>query len=91
MGNLLEKPLGYGQIWNVNFPGCDLSDCKGVLYDRTVSHDEFYTDRYTETDLGNGRIAYMVDGQRCYKGTEGTDLHAVINGYVSVGIVNNLS
>ncbi|MBO4901569.1 MAG: 5'/3'-nucleotidase SurE [Lachnospiraceae bacterium] len=91
MQNLLDKPLGYGQIWNVNFPSCELSDCKGVLYDRTVSRDEFYTDRYTETKLPNGRMSYMVDGRRIFSGTEGTDLHAVINNYVSVGIATNIS
>lgn len=91
MKELLDKPLSYGQIWNVNFPGCELSTCKGVLYGRTVSRDEFYSDRYTETDLGNGRMAYMVDGRRNFNGTEGTDLHAVLNDYVSVGIATNIS
>ncbi|MBQ7582787.1 MAG: 5'/3'-nucleotidase SurE [Lachnospiraceae bacterium] len=91
MGKLLDQPLGPGQIWNVNFPGCELSACKGVLYDCKVSRDEFYTDRYTETEISEGHMSYMVDGQRNYAASEGTDLYAVINDYVSVGIVNNLS
>ncbi len=91
MQELLDKPLGYGQIWNVNFPGCELSDCKGVLYDCTVSKDEFYSDRYTEEKLLNGRVAYMVDGRRNFSATEGTDLYAVLHDYVSVGIATNIS
>lgn len=27
LGELLEKPLGRGEIWNVNFPTCPLCDC----------------------------------------------------------------
>ena len=89
--NLLEKPLPSGQIWNVNFPECSLEECGGVLYDRTVSTDEFYKDRYKEEHLENGRISFMVDGIRNWVASEGTDLKAILDGYVSVEIVTNIS
>lgn len=88
---LLEKPLGDNQIWNVNFPGCSLTECKGILRDRTVSKDEFYRDRYIETVISKDRISYMVEGIRNYQATPGTDLQAIIDNYVSIGIVTNIS
>ena len=88
---LLNKPLGVNQIWNVNFPGCRLAECKGILRDRKVSTDVFYKDRYIETPVSEGRISYMVEGIRNYNALEGTDLKAIFDNYVSVGIATNIS
>ena len=88
---LLDKPLKEKQIWNVNFPGCGLSECKGILRDRTVSTDDFYEDHYDEKMVGDGVVEYMVVGVRNYKASEGTDLRAVLDNYVSVGIATNIS
>ena len=91
MAELLDKPLGINQIWNVNFPGGRLAECKGILRDREVSTDAFYVDRYNETAVSEGRISYMVEGIRNYDALEGTDLKAIFDGYVSVGIATNIS
>lgn len=91
MAELMEKPLGINQIWNVNFPGCRLEDCKGVLCDRKVSTDVFYKDRYLVTKVSDGRFSYMVEGIRNYHAPEGTDLKAVFDNYVSIGIATNIS
>ena len=91
LADLMEKPLPPGKIWNVNFPECEPEICKGVLYDRKVSTDEFYKDRYRETHNPDGSVSYMVDGQRNWVASEGTDLKAILDGYVSVGIVTNIS
>ena len=91
MAELLEKPLGINQIWNVNFPGCSLAECRGILRDRKVSTEVFYADRYTETQVSEKRISYMVEGIRNYHATEGTDLKAILDNYVSVGIATNIS
>lgn len=89
--SLLDKPLGVNQIWNVNFPSCSLAECGGILRDRTVSTDDFYKDRYNETVISDGRISYMVEGIRNYQAAEGTDLRAILDNYVSVGIATNIS
>ena len=91
MAELLDKPLGINQIWNVNFPSCKLKECKGILRDREVSTDAYYVDRYNETKVSEGRISYMVEGIRNYDALEGTDLKAIFDGYVSVGIATNIS
>ncbi|MBR6874287.1 MAG: 5'/3'-nucleotidase SurE [Ruminococcus sp.] len=91
MAELMDKPLGVNEIWNVNFPGCSLAECGGVLRDRTVSTDVFYLDSYTERTLPDGGVEYTVDGQRRWEAAEGTDLKAVIEGYVSVGTARNIT
>ncbi|MGN0151210.1 MAG: 5'/3'-nucleotidase SurE [Wujia sp.] len=91
MAELLNKPLAINQIWNVNFPGCRLTACKGILRDRKVSTDDFYKDRYNETMVSEERISYMVEGIRNYKASEGTDLKAILDNCVSVGIATNIS
>lgn len=88
---LLEEPLEPFQIWNVNFPGCTLAECKGVMWDVKVSRDDFYDDHYNETKLPDGKISYMVEGVRNYEAMEGTDLWGILNDYVTVGIATNIS
>ncbi|MCI5620013.1 MAG: 5'/3'-nucleotidase SurE [Lachnospiraceae bacterium] len=91
MAGLIDKPLGINQIWNVNFPGCSLAECQGILRDRKVSTEVFYADRYTETPVSEDRISYMVEGIRNYHAAEGTDLKAILDNCVSVGIATNIS
>lgn len=87
---LIDRPLGFNQIWNVNFPECRLEDFKGILEDRKVSHNSFYIDRYSEKKSEDGTRVFMVDGLYREDAPEGTDFRAVVDGYVSVGIVNNV-
>lgn len=91
IAELLEKPLGRNQIWNVNFPGCRLAECNGILLDRQVSTEVFYEDRYMETKVSEERISYMVEGIRNYNASEGTDLKAILDNCVSIGIATNIS
>ena len=88
---LIDSPLGKNEVWNVNFPGCPLSECKGILYDCKVSDDDFDIVGYNVTAKDGDKITYQVDYKRTWKGSEGTDLYAVVNKYVSVGKVKNIS
>lgn len=91
IAELLNKPLGVNQIWNVNFPGCQLAECNGILRDRKVSADAFYVDRYIETTVSEDKVSYMVEGIRNYSALEGTDLKAIFDNYISIGIATNIS
>lgn len=88
---LLDESIPNGCIHNVNFPDCELGDCKGVLYDRTVSRGMVYKDHYNVVEeLEDGGISYMVEGVFTPEAEEGTDYAAILEGYVSVGVVNNI-
>ena len=91
MAELIDKPLPADSIWNVNFPSCRLSECHGVLRERTVSTDVFYKDSYSMKPDGTGRDICHVIGERKYTAEEGTDLRAIFDNYVSIGPVKNLS
>lgn len=91
IAELITKPLLTNQIWNVNFPGCKLAECNGILRNREVSTDAFFKDHYIETVVSEDRISYMVEGIRNYTAAENTDLKAIFDNYVSIGIATNIS
>ena len=88
---LLEAPLSYGEIWNVNFPDCRLEECKGIQWNRKVSRGMFYRDNYNKTeDLSDGGIRLMVEGQYNEDAEAETDFLAVVEHSISVGKVQNV-
>jgi len=91
MAELIDKSLGVNQIWNVNFPQCSLEECGGILRDRLVSTDAFYNDRYNVVATNGKRVTYMVEGIRNYEASENTDLKAILDNYISIGIATNIS
>ncbi len=92
LGELIKETYIPGQIINVNFPGCTVSECKGVLKDRTVSRLAYYRDHYNEVrKLPNGGIELMVEGIHEPVTEEGSDYGAILGKYVSIGRVNNIS
>lgn len=88
---LIDTEFMPGKIYNVNFPFCPLSECKGVLFDRGVSRGMVYKDEYKVAEkLENGGVRYMVDGVFTPEAENGTDYRAVLDNYVSVGTVQNV-
>ena len=91
LDKIIYKPFIPGHIYNVNFPQCNLSECKGILYDRIVSKGMFFKDKYNEMEkLENGGIRYMIEGILTPSAEEGTDYKAILDHYVSVGMANNI-
>ncbi len=88
---VMNEPYIPGQIINVNFPGCALSECKGILRDRKVSRLAFFRDHYNVlSSYDDGGMELMVEGVHIRESDEGTDYDAVMSGFVSVGRVNNI-
>ncbi|MBR5376041.1 MAG: 5'/3'-nucleotidase SurE [Lachnospiraceae bacterium] len=88
---LIDEPYVPGQIINVNFPGCPLSQCRGILWDRKVSRLAYYKDRYnTLKEYDDGTWEVMVEGLHFPALEEGTDYGAILTDHVSVGRVNNI-
>lgn len=88
---LADRELDASRIWNVNFPGCTLPECRGILRDRAVSGRVVYEDRYLVTErLPDGGKRYMVDGKYQAEAEEGSDFQAVLDHFVSIGTVTNI-
>lgn len=91
LARLLEEPAAGGQIRNVNFPACPPEDCKGILWNTSVSRGMIYRDRYNLLEqLTNGGQRFMVEGIETAEAEDGTDFRAILDGYISVGTVNNI-
>ena len=88
----IDVRYGRSRILNINFPGCPLSECKGIQRNRTASIDSFYHARYKLTETKeDGTMIYMTDDIYNEEAEEGTDFRAILEGYVSVGPVQNIS
>ena len=86
---LLAEPIGDGAIWNVNFPGCAMEDYRGVLWGRTLAPTQLYLDQFSFFEEPDGALRMRNRGVPISKVlvTEGTDVHAVLSGFISVGQV----
>ncbi len=84
---LLDENLSMDRIWNVNFPGCSLSECKGILRDRILAKHQFYQDDYVRTDHADGSFTLRSKGVMVDTAEEGTDISALLDNFVSVGTV----
>ena len=88
---LIDLDPGSDQVWNVNFPGCPLAACSGILRDRTMSQAIVYEDWYQPArQLPGGGIRYVVSGEMQCRAEAGSDFDAILRGAVSIGRVRNL-
>ena len=71
----------------VNFPGCKLSECKGILRDRIPAKHQFYQDDYVRTNHADGSFSLRSKGVMTEKAEEGTDISALLNNFISIGSV----
>lgn len=89
MEELLDRPLPPSALWNVNFPGCPLSECRGILYDRTVAPIQIYQDCFAREELPDGGFALYNAESFCAAedAPENSDVRAVLSGFISVGML----
>ena len=86
LSELLQAAPSRREIWNVNFP---TEHCRGILRDRIVASGGYYSGSLyrTEKELDT-HLQYppMLDVDNSVpRGTEDSDLNAVIRGYISIG------
>ena len=82
---LLAMPIARNRIWNVNFPGKAPEKIRGILWDRIPSQEEYYHDHYDRKDLPDGSVLLTENGIPARTAPEGTDVRALMDGYISVG------
>ena len=90
---LTEAGQARGEVWNVNFPAVAPDQLKGILRDRTVAPIQFYSENYRETRLPDGAVALTGQGLPLTEQDEtpaGTDVEAVLRGYISIGKVRSM-
>ena len=91
LNKIIDIKIEPYQIHNINFPNCAYDDCKGILYDRKVCQGSYYFDIYKEIEqLPNGGKKLIVEGLFNENVEENTDLKAILDKYISVGVVNNI-
>ena len=84
--------LKAGQVINVNFPDCAPEECKGIQWNCRAGIDTPYIDYYTvSAELPRSGKRYTIHWIDRDHANEGTDLRALLDSYVAVGIVNNIS
>lgn len=85
---LLPTAPSAREIWNVNFP---TEHCNGILRDRTVSVGGYYNGTmYVAEEDGQMHVQYpplLPTDFSTHPAPEGSDLRAVVNGYISIGRV----
>lgn len=89
LGELISKPLEKGLAWNVNFPACKLEDYRGVLYDRFPAQRAFWDDRYVIEGNADDPKEVVLKSVPVKKAEEGSDMQALIDGYISIGTIRN--
>ncbi len=87
--DLLSRPIEKYELWNVNFPGCALSELKGILEDRRPEGKSYYTTEFVPSENPDGTITLTVTGEPCLEAGEESDTLAVVNNYISIGKVSS--
>lgn len=90
---LMEAGQGRGEVWNVNFPAVDPSELKGILRDRPIAPVQFYSENYLEQKLSDGSVLLTGQGAPLTADDDvpaGTDVEAVLHGYISIGKVKSV-
>jgi 5'-nucleotidase len=82
-GILAHKDVPSDNLFNVNLPGCDPSDVRGVKV--TSLGRRRYSESITRAKDPSGREYYWIGGGvAAWEGTRESDFQAVADGYVSV-------
>ncbi|MDD5864382.1 MAG: 5'/3'-nucleotidase SurE [Firmicutes bacterium] len=90
---LIAKGQAPGEVWNVNFPAAVPGASKGILWDRTIAPLQFYSENYAEQRLPDGSVLLTGRGAPLTSGENvpaGTDIAAVMSGYISIGKVKSM-
>ena len=89
MCELAGEPAGPDMIWNVNFPGGGLEGFRGIRREQRVARMQLYLDDFAAQRQPDGSLLLHNRGSLVPpdRAPEGTDVHAVLNGYISVGRV----
>ena len=87
--DLVGRALPLDTLWNVNFPGCSIEECKGILEDRIPANHQLYQDDYEKKEQLADGFVLTAGGLLTDTAAEGTDIKAVLDRYISIGTITN--
>ena len=88
---LMERGQERGEIWNVNFPSGPVSRLRGILRERFIAPMQMYEGVFTARQHQEGHMLITQKGVPIEKGIapEGSDIAAVLDGYISIGKIKS--
>lgn len=87
--DLLGRPIGANEIWNVNFPGCSLEACRGIREVDGTADRAFFLDSYDRVDAGDGSFTLTPVEEMRREAQEKSDVGALLDNYVTIGKIRN--
>ena len=86
----LMQKSNAGEIWNVNFPGGQACDFKGIIRGTEAAQSFFFENDYRKLEQ-EGKIVFTPFAKLLgpNDAPKGTDVWAVLNGYIAIGRIKN--
>lgn len=86
----LMQKSNAGEIWNVNFPGGQACDFKGIIRGAEAAQSFFFENDYHKLER-DGKIVFTPFAKLLgpNDAPKGTDVWAVLNGYIAIGRIKN--
>lgn len=86
----LMQKSNAGEIWNVNFPGGQACDFKGIIRGAEAAQSFFFENDYQKLEQ-EGKIVFTPFAKLLgpNDAPKGTDVWAVLNGYIAIGRIKN--
>lgn len=79
-----------GEIWNVNFPGCEEEDFQGIYWNAPVSGQQLFTDYFESRVIGDGELELSILGYKNEKPEKDTDMDLVYRGYITISRIRSM-
>lgn len=86
---LLQKKIERNAFWNINFPACEAEALNGISFGCIPAEMQLYADNMPQKHYPDGRWTVLESGVPIHpdQAPDGTDIHAVLHGIISVGKV----
>ena len=87
--DLVGRSLPADTLWNVNFPGCSVEECRGIRKDCEPAQTQYYRDSYLKKEETEDGMIITTRGLPTLSEEKGSDLEALQHYYISIGKVTN--
>ncbi len=90
VSELMEKEIQKNQIWNINFPNCDIDEVKGIDWETGLSHEEIIgVEYYSQSCIKENEYLLTPENYFHRQGEPDSDIDKVQNGYITISKIDN--